>query len=226
MANAPATEGQAPPAAETPPTTQTPSNPPDSADQTPTEKEWDEELGRPLVQKLRLAVKDSEKRTKGLEQEVAAYKKQEEEAKRAQLSEQERLKADLEAQKAETKREQASRREAVNRLTVQVQAQRLGIIDPDAAEKLLDWSLVEYGDDGRPTNVDEVLTALVADRPYLKAPPTQQQTPTLQPTNPATHQNVPGQRQYTQAEVADYRFYTAHRDDIIAAHREGRIRAG
>ena len=46
------------------------------------------------------------------------------------------------------------------------EAARLGI-DPDVASRLIDWSDLEYDDDGKPKNATKLLEALVKDKPYL-----------------------------------------------------------
>ena len=48
---------------------------------------------------------------------------------------------------------------------------KLGVVDPEAVTKLLDWSQIEYDESGRPTNVDDLVKALVAEKPYLTAKP-------------------------------------------------------
>jgi hypothetical protein len=44
---------------------------------------------------------------------------------------------------------------------------KLGIVDPDAAYRLLDKGAIEYGDDGKPTNTEALLVAMLKERPYL-----------------------------------------------------------
>jgi Phage minor structural protein GP20 len=48
------------------------------------------------------------------------------------------------------------------------QAKKLDIVDEDAAFRLMDKGQVVYDEAGRPTNIDDLLTALVEDKPYLK----------------------------------------------------------
>jgi hypothetical protein len=48
-----------------------------------------------------------------------------------------------------------------------LRARELGIIDPDAAYRLLDLAEVEYDETGRPTNIERLLRDLVRKRPYL-----------------------------------------------------------
>jgi len=50
---------------------------------------------------------------------------------------------------------------------VYTRAAKLDIVDPDAAFRLLDKGQVVYDGD-RPQNIDDLLTTLVEDRPYLR----------------------------------------------------------
>lgn len=128
---------------------------------------------------------------------LAKYEQAEKEAQEAQLSEIERVKkkhADLEA----THNEYTQRMQAlIVRQAVQLQASRMGIIDPEAAAKLLDWSELEYDDDGTPKNAEKLLEKLIKNKPYL-APPAkeeakaqEQQQPPPTPAQTATPVAVP-----------------------------------
>lgn len=46
-------------------------------------------------------------------------------------------------------------------------ANRLGIIDPDAAYRLLDKSAIEYDENGQAKNIEPLLVSMLKDRPYL-----------------------------------------------------------
>lgn len=50
---------------------------------------------------------------------------------------------------------------------VTLEADKLGIVDPDAAYRLLDLSQLKYGEDDKPNNVEEVLKGLIKSKPYL-----------------------------------------------------------
>lgn len=50
---------------------------------------------------------------------------------------------------------------------VKLRAAQAGIVDPDAAAKLLDWSEIEFDDNGSPSNVNELLGQLLKAKPYL-----------------------------------------------------------
>lgn len=138
--------------------------------QEPTKERFDAEY----VRKLRAEAAEYRKRLRDLEQ---AVKKHEE----AKLSETERLQrrlAELEAERATWQREVQER---VLRYETMLAAGRLGVVDPEAAYRLLDLSLLEYDDDGRPTNLEAALRALLKDKPYLVGQP---HGPSGSPTNP------------------------------------------
>ena len=90
------------------------------------------------------------------------------ELEQAQLTEQQRL----EVRATEAERVAASAAERVSSAMiaseVKVRASQLGIIDPEAAYLLLDRTNVRYGEDAGVTGVDEALTQLLEDKPYLK----------------------------------------------------------
>ena len=90
------------------------------------------------------------------------------ELEQAQLTEQQRL----EVRATEAERIAASAAERVSSAMiaseVKVRASQLGIIDPEAAYLLLDRTNVRYGEDVGVTGVEEALTQLLEDKPYLK----------------------------------------------------------
>lgn len=48
-------------------------------------------------------------------------------------------------------------------------AQKLNIVDPDAAYRLLDTSSLEFDDSGQPKDIEKALKTLLANKPYLAA---------------------------------------------------------
>lgn len=125
------------------------------------------------VKQLRREAAEYRKKLRDLEQTV----KQHEEAK---LSESERLQKRL----AELEREQANyqreRQERTLKYETMLAASRLGIVDPDAAYRLLDVASIEFAEDGTPKNLEAVLKELVKAKPYLVVQPN-----SGSPTNPA-----------------------------------------
>ena len=111
------------------------------------------------------------------------------ELEKAQLSDQEKLEA--RAHEAERKAEAAIQQvaSAVIASEVRVRASQMGIIDPDAAYLLLDRTNLSYAEDGTVTGVDDALTQLIEDKPYLKGSPNR--APNL---NPQTGEPAPALR--------------------------------
>jgi hypothetical protein len=144
-------------------------------------------------------------------------------AEEAKLSDTERLSKRTAQLEAELEQEREDRREAATRYEVERKAVKLGIVDPDAAIKLLDWTAVEYDADGKPLDIEKALTALVKAKPYLAA----SQSPGIpsNPTNPARAAANSGEaRIWTQAEIAQPGIWEQHREAITQAMREGRVR--
>jgi hypothetical protein len=131
------------------------------------------------AKKLRSEAANLRKRLKGFEEA-------ETKAKEAQLSEQQKLEkklADLQAQHDAVARQSQER---IVNYEVRLQAAQMGIVDPDAAARLLDWSGIEYDDDGSPQNVSELLKGLLKAKPYLAG----KQAPTSGgATNPSRSQS-------------------------------------
>jgi hypothetical protein len=141
-----------------------------------------------------------------LGKKLSAYEKKEKEAlaakkadEEAQLSEIERIKkqhAELQAQH-DTYTHQMQER--IVRYEVEQQARKLGIIDEDAAVRLLDWSELEFNEGGTPTNAAKLLEKLVKDKPYLAPkqdvpaqPSNGQPSAPAQPVTPAIPAMNPG----------------------------------
>lgn len=209
---APATPPQTAP----PVTAPQPSTPPVTAEQDSDEEVYDADRAMALIRKLRAEAKGAVAANK----ELATLKAAQQAAIDAQLSKEEQLAKRATQLEAERDAERQTRQDVVNRYEVQLAAHRLGIVDADAAVKLLDWTALDYADDGTPKDIDRALKGLVKERPYLlgTAP-----APAMSATNGATRAQIPGSRTYTQAELNDYGFYARHRDDIVLAMREGRI---
>lgn len=141
-----------------------------------------------------------------LRKRMKAFEDAEQAARDAQLSEVERTKkqhADLQAEH-ETYRRTAQER--IVRYEVAMQAQKLGIIHPDAAAKLLDWSELEYDEDGTPKNADKLLEKLLKTMPYLARAnepatpaPTQPTQATPAPVTPTIPAMNPGRSSFNAA---------------------------
>lgn len=126
---------------------------------------------------------------------LTAYEKKEaeadaarKEAEEAQLSQLERTQKQL----SELQDHLQMKQDRIVRYEIERQAQKLGIIDPDAAATLLlqNRSELELDEDGSPKNAEKLLEALVKNKPYLvpkQEQQQQQQTPaqTAQPARSA-----------------------------------------
>lgn len=188
--------------------------------QDPDGEDFNADRARALIRKLRDEAKQATRQLRDLDTLRAQVKAAED----AKLSDEQRLSkraADLEAELAQ---ERQIAQDRTNRYEVQLLASRIGIVDPDAAVKLLDWSSLDYAEDGRPQDIEAALRQLIEDRPYL-ARQTDERPRQAQgsPTNPATRTTPPGSRRYTATEIADRAFWNANKADIMAAFREGRI---
>lgn len=205
-----------------------PQTPPTTPETTPTQgqdpnaDEFDRDRAMQTIRNLR----QFEKLAKQQAAELADYKRREDEVRQAQLSEEQKLRESLQRKEAELAMERQQATDRTNRYEVQILASRLGVVDPDAAVKLLDWSALEYDDDGRPKDVEAALKDLIEQKPYLaRQAPAEERTRTPQgsPTNPATRQPGAQNRRYTTAEIADRAFWNANKVDIMRAMRENRI---
>lgn len=58
-------------------------------------------------------------------------------------------------------------KETAAQYDVALKAAKLGIVDPDAAWKLLDKSALEYGADDKPSNTELLLQGLLKEKPWL-----------------------------------------------------------
>lgn len=90
-------------------------------------------------------------------------------AQQAAMTETERLQARIkELETRDAERETARRADALRMASIST-ASRLGFADVDDAVRFLDASEVEWRDDGTPRNIEKLLTAVLAAKPYLKA---------------------------------------------------------
>lgn len=113
--------------------------------------------------------------------EVESALKQREEA---EMSEQERQAKRLAELEERYSAAEQRLRESSLHLSVSSIAQRLNIVDPDAAVKLVDTSTLEYDEESNQWDgIDDALTALVEERPWLVKPAAP--TPTPKETSPA-----------------------------------------
>lgn len=143
------------------------------------------------LERTRVALKEANKMTTAKRLRLEEFEKAELERQQAQMSDaekavaaQKKLQEELAARDAQIA---ALRQEAV-RFQVQLTAQEMGLIDLDAAVRLLDADALEFDEAGKPTNVEKALKSLVAAKPYLVKPNTASPglgTPPQRPRQPA-----------------------------------------
>ncbi len=112
------------------------------------------------AKKLRSEANNLRKRLKAFEDAQA-------QAEAAKLTEQERLQKHATDLQAKYDADTNALTERIVRYEVERQASKLGIVDPDAAAKLIDWQSLEYDEDGTPTNAETLLKDLLKARPWL-----------------------------------------------------------
>ncbi len=161
---------------ETPPPSTPPATPPATPPTTDPEP-FDRDRAMRTIEALRQEAKDAKALKKQVDDLAAQLKARDDE----KLSETEKLTkkvADLEAAVAARDTE---RKALLIRSEVERQARLLGIVDEDAAYRLLDLAAVELDADGKPQNIEKLLKALLEAKPYLKAT-----TETTRPGIPGT----------------------------------------
>lgn len=156
-----------------------------------------------------------------LQQDLATVNERIKALEREKMTDQERVQDELRELKEQTvPMLQRSKRE----LEVQLVAQKIGNVDPEAATVLVDWQQVEAED----ANLEEILQELVEKKPWLKQAeePTKPKEKTT-PANPASNNNS-GPKTFTRAQIAKMtqEELEANMDDIKKAMAEGRIKQG
>lgn len=214
----------------TPPKQAVPREPAPRAEQHSDEEPFDRDRAMKTIANMRgyeKQAKDLERTNRDQTKRIQEFEAREKEAEMAKLSEQERLSKQLAERDAELIRVRHDHQDRTNRYEVQLHAAKLGLVDPEAAVKLLDWGSIDYAADGKPQNVEAALNELVEAKPWLKAvqetAKAERQARSAATTNPSTHTATPGSRRYTIAELQDYTFYDKNRADVTLAVKEGRI---
>lgn len=124
------------------------------------------------AKKLRSESLNLRKRLKAFEEAEAKAKEAQRQQAEAELTETQKLSkklTDLQTLYDQSTKQTQAR---IVQYEVQLQAARMGIHDPDAAAKLMDQSLLEYDEQGNPSNVEDLLKDLIKAKPYLANKPT------------------------------------------------------
>ncbi len=163
------------------------------------------------LERVRREAAEYRVKNKELEEKVSAAEK----AKMTDLEKAQARVAELERSHAEHTR---TAQERAIKYEVQLHAAKLGIIDPDAASKLLDLSQLDYDEDGTPKNAQKLLQDLVKAKPYLIGTQASGSA-----TNPPSTSH--GANTFSRAQIAAMspEEYQTNRAAINAAMKAGRI---
>lgn len=156
----PAADPPAPPAADPPA-----GDPPADADESRLP-----EGARLALAKARQDARDAQKAARDSKKRADDLEEAERLRAAAELSELDREKARADAAEAAAAASAATARATAVRYAVAIEAGKQNLHDAETAYALLDQGAVEFGPDGAPTNVAALVTALVAEKPFLVKP--------------------------------------------------------
>jgi hypothetical protein len=122
----------------------------------------DEQVNNPAARKYAEEAATERKARKALEAKLAEYQKRDQEAENAKLGDLEKA----QKQAAELAKQVEVYRKAAAVSELKVAAKDAGAISVNAVVAILAGQ-IEYGDDGAPTNVAELLKGLTQDEPQL-----------------------------------------------------------
>jgi len=130
----------------------------------------DEQLGPAGVKAYeaeKAARRDAEKRAREIGKEKLALERRLQEIADKDLDE--TTKKDRRLSELESERTVLLQERQRTMVTMEVNRlqPKMGLVDVDAASRLLDWDQIEYGDDGKPSNVEDLMRDLLRDKPYL-----------------------------------------------------------
>lgn len=133
------------------------------------------------VQGLRAESADWRTKLRAKEQEAEELRTKVTEFERSQMAEADRIKAELEEARNLVKNLSSQNKATQLEAAVAKNVVKFELVDADAALRLLDKSLVEYGSDNRPTNIEDVLSKTLERYPFLKSQAPAPQTPAAPP---------------------------------------------
>lgn len=120
-----------------------------------------ETFDRAYVENLRREAAGYRKRATDAEAKVKA-------SEDAQLSELELAKKQAQESAEQAKAAADELKSERLRGTIERTATKLGFADADVAEALLKRDAITYGEDGQPANIEQLLAAILTEKPYLK----------------------------------------------------------
>jgi hypothetical protein len=139
-----------------------------TTDQGPTEKA----LERPITTQdeldrvLRDRLTRERQKYQGYDEYREKAERYDEIADAAKTSE-EKLQEQLADRERELEQLRSSHRQALVSSAIAQSASKLGVVDTDAAIKLIDQDALEFDDSGNPKNIEQLVQGLVQDKPYL-----------------------------------------------------------
>lgn len=105
-----------------------------------------------------------------LRKRLTDFEDREKVAQAAALTDAEKLQQRLAELETAHATAQKTHLERVVRYEVMLKANKLGVVDPEAAVKLLDWPALEFDEEGQPTNTEKVLKDLLKTYPFMLKP--------------------------------------------------------
>ena len=136
----------------------------------------------------------------------------------AQLTDTERQANRLKELEAEATAFKLQRQELSLQMQIERQARKMGILDEDAAVKLLDRSMITFDDDGKPAGVEAALQQLTQQRPYMVNQAANGQN--FSASNPARPQSSQTGMFCTAEQMRDPGFFNKNKDEIMRRVRE------
>ena len=174
---------------------------PDGDEDNPTTSEPTAEKPKESAQDRKLTRENASLRKRLREVESVLKEKEE-----AELSEQERQARRLAEMEEKFGAAEQKLRESSLNLAVSSVASRLNVVDPEAAVKLIDTSALEYDPDkNRWDGIEEAMTDLIEDRPWLvkqeQKPAAPKETSPANPARRRTRLTREAMSKMTQAEI-------------------------
>lgn len=106
-------------------------------------------------------VQEANREAQNLRERLRKTEEERDSLKQSQMSDQEKV-----SQENQTLKDTVSTKDTeIRDLRVQVLAQKVGIVDPEAASRLLDWDSIKKPEDA--DEVEKALRKLLEDKPYL-----------------------------------------------------------
>ena len=152
------------------------------------------EQSTPDIETLLKEVKTLRKEAASWRTKLRTAEEAEEQRRRSEMTELEKLKADLDAERQARATAETQRTQQLLRTQVISAAAKAGLNDPEDAVRMLDTSEMTVADDGTVDGLEQALGALLKAKPYL----IKSTSGTISPTNPAGGPQRPSDEQLRQ----------------------------